>query len=189
MLPAPAGWKMQWGSGVVQIVAQPMPPALPIGAGPYGMPTLMGQAVPHGVYLPVNLGAKPAKLVTPDFEAHCDHMIQRGDTIQLVGNVLLLCKKYAQPLRVEGQRILLNLNDGSFVVEAGPALPRLPAPAIGVLRMSITDETVRPASGVVPPSSVCPLRSCDRPAELVAPAGIIEVVPVPTAPQTCPRPR
>jgi hypothetical protein len=173
MLPPMAGWKMQCGPGGVQMVAQPMP-----------APPMMG---PHVTYMAVNLGARPAKLVTPDFEAHCDHMIQRGDTIQLVGNVMLLCKKYAQPLRIEGQRILLNLNDGSFVVETGPALPRPVAPAIGVgvMRMSISESgIVRPASSLVPPCMPdCVLRTA-QPA-----AGIIEVVPVPPAPVTSPRPR
>ncbi len=146
-MPPMGCWKMQCGSGSVQIVAQPVP-APPMGPYPMPMP-MMGPALPHAVFMAANLGlgnmsgARPAKLVTPDFEAHCDHMIQKGDTIQLVGNVMLLCKKYAQPLRIEGQRIVLNLNDGSFVVEAGPALPRVSAPAVGVGMLRIESMQIQ----------------------------------------------
>lgn len=155
----PPGTAPSYGSplvaGRVQIVVPPMPPT-PIG--------------PQVVFMPVNRGAKPAKLVTPDFEAHCDQMMQRGDTIQLVGNVMLLCKKYAQPLRVEGERIVINLKDGSFVVEAGPALPRMSAPAVGfgVMRMSVGEcPLVRPVANTCAPPTM-PMGSCITPQERVA---------------------
>ena len=81
------------------------------------------------------LGVRSAKLVTPDFEAHCDQMVHHGDSIHLIGNVMLLCKKHAQPLRIEGERIVLNLNDGSFVVEVAPTVPRVPMQPVSMMRI------------------------------------------------------
>ena len=164
------GCQTQSGSFGVQIVA-------PTPAAPVGM-------VPHVVYMSANVAAKPAKLVTPDFEAHCDQMIQEGNTIQLNGNVMLLCKKYAQPLRVEGQRIVINLNDSSFVVETGPVLPRasaaVPAVGYGIMRMSINETTtVRPVTTYAQPCT--PAYECPR---CVTPGTtVIELAPAPTAPR------
>lgn len=167
--PAPMiGWRMHAGPAVFQMVAQSAGTA----------PIVMSCPAPV---------VKPVKLETPDFEAHCDQMIHRGDTIQLVGHVLLLCKKHAQPLRIEGERIVLNLNDGSFVVEAGPALPRLPVPTMGfgVMRTTTFEggnmhygpcQTFGPVNALPAYDAVCPTNA-------------IEVVPVPPTPVTCPRPR
>jgi hypothetical protein len=65
---------------------------------------------------------QPAHLVTPDLDAHCERMHHRGDMVVLEGNVLLLCKKHAQPLRIEAQRVLVNMRDGSFTVESATSL-------------------------------------------------------------------
>ena len=77
--------------------------------------------------MPPAQNAKPVRLVTPDFEAVCDRMNQRGDVAVLEGNVLLLCRKHAQPIRIEGSRIVVNMRDGSFNVESDvrptPAMP------------------------------------------------------------------
>jgi hypothetical protein len=186
-LPAPtASWRMQAGPATVQIVAQTMP--APVCGMVQAMPAPACGMVPNFAYMSTTIAARPAKLVTPDFEAHCDQMIHRGDTIQLVGNVMLLCKKHAQPIRVEGQRIVINLNDGSFVVETGPVLPRPSTPAaVGVMRMSIGESStiIRPASVYTQPC--VPTYECPR--SVCPTTGIIEVVPVPPVPVTSPRPR
>jgi hypothetical protein len=62
---------------------------------------------------------KHAHLVTPDLEAHCIRMTHRGDTIILEGDVILLNKKHAQPIRIEAQRAVINMKDGTITVD-GP---------------------------------------------------------------------
>jgi hypothetical protein len=62
---------------------------------------------------------KHAHLVTPDLEAHCTRMTHRGDTIILEGDVILLNKKHAQPIRIEAQRAVINMKDGTITVD-GP---------------------------------------------------------------------
>ena len=83
----------------------------------------------------------------------------------------------AQPVRIEGQRILLNLNNGTFTVESGGG--SMPRPAsVGVLRMSTSSEALPM------PSTTSRTLEGVRPASTVLPAsGIIEVVPVPRAPR------
>ncbi|MBI2804371.1 MAG: hypothetical protein HYX68_05225 [Planctomycetes bacterium] len=114
-------------------------------------------------------GMKPARLVTPDFEAHCERMSNRGDTIVLEGNVLLLCKKHAQPIRIEAQRVIVNMKDGTFSVEHG-ARPGLPT-HFGVMR---TSTVPTPMQFIVPAANILPARP-----EVVNAPRIIQVVPVP----------
>jgi hypothetical protein len=163
-------------TGVFKI-ALPAPAMLPM------MPACM----PQNVMLPVNVGGT-VKLVTPDFEVHCNHITQRGDTIELTGNVLLLCKKNSQPVRIEAQRILLNLNNGTYTAEAGVPATAVTMPMsmpmnIGFMRMSIGTEAVRSQSV---PATGNRTQEAVRPATFVPASGIIEVVPVP---QALPRPR
>jgi hypothetical protein len=82
---------------------------------------------------------RPAKLVTPDLEAHCERMTHKGDMIVLEGSVLLLSKKHAQPVRVEGQRILVNLKDGSFTVESVSSMTMPAATSFGIMRTSLVE--------------------------------------------------
>ncbi len=99
---------------IVQIAPQPAhaaPP--PVWIGP--QPAPMVQGLPMS--LPIPPRAKHAHFVTPDFDAHCERITHRGDNVILEGNAMLLCKKHAQPIRVEGQRIVVNMKDGSFSVE------------------------------------------------------------------------
>ena len=49
---------------------------------------------------------KPAHLVTPELEAHCQRILHKDGMIILEGNVLLLCKKHAQPIRIEAPRVM-----------------------------------------------------------------------------------
>ena len=68
----------QCGSGIVQIL-------------PVQNARVQVVQVAHAV--------KPVRLVTPDLEAVCERMHHHGDIVVLEGNVLLLCKKHAQPIR------------------------------------------------------------------------------------------
>jgi hypothetical protein len=65
---------------------------------------------------------KHVHLVTPDLEAHAARMTQRGDTIILEGDVILLNKKHAQPIRIEAQRAIINMKDGSVTVEGSGSI-------------------------------------------------------------------
>lgn len=137
-------------------------------------PTPQGWALPVSpppsarVVLAMPASAQPTKaahLVTPDLEAYCERIVHRGDTIVLEGNVLLLCKKHAQPIRIEAQRVFVNMNDGSFTVESN-ARPMTPT-SFGVMR----------TSGMSSPPIVVPLLPSHE--AVPAPRRIIQVVPVP----------
>ena len=82
---------------------------------------------------------RPAKLVTPDLEAHCEKMTHKGDMIVLEGNVLLLCKKHAQPMRIEAQRVTVNMKDGSFSVEGAGSMTMPAATSFGIMRTSLLE--------------------------------------------------
>ena len=105
----------QCGSGIVQIV-------------PVQSERVHFVRVAHTV--------KPVRLVTPDLEAVCDRMQHRGDVVVLEGNVLLLCKKHAQPIRIEAQRVLVNMRDGSFTVESDDRPVSATPTNLGVMRTS-----------------------------------------------------
>ncbi len=109
---------------------------------------------------------KPAHLVTPELEAHCQRIIHKDGTIILEGNVLLLCKKHAQPIRIEAPRVIVNMKDGSFVVDSGT--PTVTTNSIGVLRPSVTPTPMPMIIPVMPSPESIPGRS-----------RIIQVVPVP----------
>ncbi|HZZ82440.1 MAG TPA: hypothetical protein VFE62_28335 [Gemmataceae bacterium] len=137
--------------------------------------------MPHNVFMPVNLGGRTAKFVTPDFEAHCAHISQRGDTVELTGNVLLLCKKNAQPVRIEAQRIVLNLANGTYVADSVSTLPAMSMPmSVGTMRMSIIAE---PAPRPNVPATSNRGQESVRPATLIPASGVIEVIPVPQTPR------
>jgi hypothetical protein len=94
-----------------------MPPCVPAVQGTLiGPMPAPGAALVHVV--PLTHSVKPVHLVTPELEAHCERMHHRGDAIVLEGNVLFLCKKHAQPIRIEAQRVIVNMRDGSFIVES-----------------------------------------------------------------------
>jgi hypothetical protein len=108
-------------------------PPVPVGPnyafpGPVAAPGVPLPPPPAGaravVGLPASTQSAPvAHLVTPDFDAHCQRISHRDGHIVLEGNVMLLCKKHAQPIRVEGQRVILNLKDGTFTVETASQPP------------------------------------------------------------------
>jgi hypothetical protein len=101
-------------------VFQPMNPPSVTWTAPVPMPPMGSRVV---VGLPTSgTTSKPAHLVTPELEAHCQRIIHRDHLIILEGNVMLLCKKHAQPIRIEAQRVLVNMRDGSFTVDSTVAL-------------------------------------------------------------------
>jgi hypothetical protein len=125
--------------------------------------------------------SNPVHLVTPDLDARCDRMHHRGDIVVLEGNVLLLVKKHAQPIRIEAQRIHINMRDGSYSVVSDDR--SAPASTWGVMRTSLSDmPNVRypmsPATYPAPPPiNVYP-----------APPPIPHYVPMaPTPPMSAPR--
>jgi hypothetical protein len=119
--------------------AQAAPAAVP-GLPCSGMPCIGVGAAPmmpaflRVVHIQMAPQTKLVHLVTPDLEAHCQRIHHQGDMVVLEGNVLLLCKKHAQPIRIEAQRIIVNMKDGSFSVESD--IRPMPASAFGVLRTS-----------------------------------------------------
>jgi hypothetical protein len=110
--------------GITQLQPAPpfpvigVPPCVPPVQGPGLVQFVPGPGVHVVQIVQVARHVKPVHLVTPDLEAHCERMHHRGDAIVLEGNVLLLCKKHAQPIRIEAQRVIVNMRDGSFSVES-----------------------------------------------------------------------
>ena len=82
---------------------------------------------------------RPAHFVTPELDVHCERIIHVGDQVILEGNVLLLCKKHAQPIRIEAQRVAINMKDGSFTVDS---MPRTITTSFGVQRRFRRDAAV-----------------------------------------------
>ena len=95
----------------------------PVPMAAYGYQIVQVQGVVQAVH-----HAKPVHFVTPELDAHCDRITQRGDSMVLEGNVLLLCKKHAQPIRIEAQCVIVNMKDGSFTVESAAR----PAPVLKI---------------------------------------------------------
>ena len=88
----------------------------PVPMAAFPCPIVQVQGIVQAVHY-----AKPVHFVTPELDAHCDRITQRGDSMVLEGNVLLLCKKHAQPIRIEAQRVIVNMKDGSFTVSSDSA--------------------------------------------------------------------
>lgn len=57
---------------------------------------------------------------TNQFEADCKSLTSAGnpELIILVRNVHLVCNRNGQIIRVGGQRVVLNLGDGTYTVES-----------------------------------------------------------------------
>jgi hypothetical protein len=114
---------------------------------------------------------------TPDLEVHCEKMTHRGDMVVFEGDVMLLSKKHAQPIRVNAQRVILNLKDGSYAVESARQIS-LPVSSFGVLRMSSKSEHC------VPPPACLTNLPMTRPDHTQhfgyeVPTRVIRVLPVP----------
>jgi hypothetical protein len=124
------------------------------------------------------VASKPARLVTPEFEAHCDRMTNQGDLIVLDGNVLLLCKKHARPIRIEAQRVVVNMKDGSFRVENGSPST---TSSFGVMRTGVIESSHGHFR-----MEIAPMR-LPAPGVTVTPHGILHGVPVPQPGVTVPK--
>ena len=144
----------------MQVRTEPIaPPGTGIWYHPCPMPPSHGARV---IEL-ATIAPRPsvAHLVTPDLDAHCERMPHRGDVVILEGNVLLLCKKHAQPIRIEAQRVIVNMKDGSFTVESDPR-PTTATSSFGVMRTSgleilpshVTFEMFLPAQSFTPQNRV-----------------------------------
>jgi hypothetical protein len=162
-LPSTAVPSPRWTTGLTP----PMPPF------PQAMPA---PRMVIGVTTSVQQG-KPAHLVTPELEAHCQRIIHKDGSIILEGNVLMLCKKHAQPIRIEASRVVVNMKDGSFVVESGGV-------TVTTTSFSTGKKVAVPMTGpygVGEPLQVqygCPPPNVAVPAAPM-PGGIIQVIPVP----------
>lgn len=153
--PQPMVYQVAPPASVTQVWSTPMPP--PAGARVVvGMPT-SGPAT------------KPAHLVTPDLEAHCQRITHRDGLVILEGNVVLLCKKHAQPIRIEAPRVVVNMKDGSFTVDSQTAPTS--ATSFGVMR---TTNVVMPAPTM--PAQAIPV------SPYTFERRVIEIVPVLPAP-------
>jgi hypothetical protein len=108
---------------------------------------------------------KHAHLVTPELEAHCHRMIHRGETILLEGDVMLLCKKHAQPIRIKAQRVIVNMKDGTFTVESDV---RPSVSNFGVMRTSAVQPTGYRIIQVMPGACNVP---ANGPLEVLEPVG------------------
>jgi hypothetical protein len=97
---------------------------------------------------------QPVHFVTPELEAHCEHMHHRGDMVILEGSVLLVCKKHAMPIRIEAQRVIVNMRDGSYTVESGAPI----STSFGIQR-----------TGAVMPPTVAPVPRSSEPAPRTTP--------------------
>jgi hypothetical protein len=104
-------------------------------------------------------------LVTPHLEAHCERLtsVANADHILLEGDVHLTCNRNGQTLRIQGQRVLVHLRDGTFTVESMSDL-RQPAPAQRVGGLVPARTHVQPVGHSAPPAPweiVRPLRPVD----------------------------
>lgn len=134
------------GSGVVQVIPVPGVRVIEV--------------------VPVVHHAKPVHLVTPDLDAVCERMHHRGDMVVLEGNVLLLCKKHAQPIRIEAQRAIVNMKDGTFTVESGTHV--VPTSGFGVQRTSAIEPATLRIEGTAVPAREATSSTPNTPQQLPA---------------------
>jgi hypothetical protein len=90
---------------------------------------------------PVVTSTAAINLMTPQYELHCDRLccVNAPDRLVLEGNVRVTYRKNGQQYRIEGERVLMNLKDGTFTVDTnshGATWQRQPGAATE-LRQSI----------------------------------------------------
>ncbi len=72
-------------------------------------------------------------LVTPNLEAHCERLTSGRDRDHLLleGGVNLVSNQNGQVIRIQGERVTVNLANGSFTVEATAEVRRpMPPPVV-----------------------------------------------------------
>jgi hypothetical protein len=64
---------------------------------------------------------QPIRLVTPCLEATCEHLkyLGSGERVLLEGSVSVKFHRADRPTQVTGQRMIINLRDGSFELQSG----------------------------------------------------------------------
>lgn len=171
MMPPAAVWTQPVPSPLPAARYQPpVAPPMPVAQQTYPMvpfvPSPMAITTPPGM-IPMAPPVKPLpRFETPDLEAHCEKITHRGDTVILEGNVLLLIKKHAQPVRINASRVVFNMKDGSYTVENAQVTTMTTTSAFGVTRT--TAGPPQPLPAPVPAQR------------------IIQIVPVPPAPSAPP---
>jgi hypothetical protein len=114
------------------------------------------QPAPQPVAAPARpVGQQNVHLVTPHLEAHCERLTSAGspDQIMLEGDVNLICNRNGQAIHIQGQRVLVNLSDGTFTVESLPQMrPSMPVQTLPVQRT----RAVAPAATYPQPASYAP---------------------------------
>ncbi len=148
---------------------------------------------PSGLIPAAALHSAPARFETPDLEAHCQKITHRGDIVILEGSVLMLIKKHAQPVRVNAERVSVNMKDGSYTVETARQISTsgfgVVQPSSFEFRIDVSNSTFNPNHWANPPRECVPATpgfrdECETPKQR-----IIQVVPVPTrAGQSVPLP-
>jgi hypothetical protein len=87
-----------------------------------------GVPEPERANVPVSGKSPPAEdrvhVVTAHFDAYCERLtrLANPDHMLLEGDVRLSCNRNGQTIRIEGQRVLVRVNDGTFTVESLPKL-------------------------------------------------------------------
>lgn len=69
-------------------------------------------------------------LVTPLLEAYCERLTSDAgnpDRLVLEGDVQVTCKRNGQSVRIQGQRVLVNLSEGTFTVESVTGIRSAPS--------------------------------------------------------------
>ena len=163
----PVQGTFEWVPSMKRVIVVPAQ-SLPTPTPSCGLAQLVQQATtpkgpPAGLIAQVLIPALP-RFETPDLEAHCQKITHRSDTVILEGSVLLLVKKHAQPVRVNAERVIVNMKDGSYTIETA---------------RSITTSSF----GVMQPSPISlpfPVMPVSRDECEVPKQRIIEIVPVPS---------
>lgn len=116
--------------GAPQTTILPPPPPFPIAREmmPIVTPAMpMPMPMAHRI-VPVATPAKHVHFASPDLEAHCERMTHRGDVVVLEGDVKLHCRKHGQSIRIDAQRVTVNMKDGTFTVESDTTSARMMLP-------------------------------------------------------------
>lgn len=139
----------------------PFSPPLGVSPAPDGAMTVSREA-PAQAALKHNV-----HLVTPQMEAHCERLTSagNGEHIILEGDVQLTCNRNGQTIRIQGQRVIVHLSDGTFTVESASEF-RAPVPVSrvrAVVKPGVNLQTIPYRELAVPPGAVSPSYYSERP--------------------------
>jgi hypothetical protein len=96
--------------------------------------------------------AAPARLKTPHIEAQCERMSCAGSPERMIleGNVCLRYNKDGQVVHIEAQRVVVNVKEGTFTVEANPAAPAVRVNSVSSSTPTMPTMNLRRSVHVVP---------------------------------------